>query len=1200
MKRRRIDRRRLHLESLEPRCLLSAVTGPSALELSHATDRVLIRFHDTVRPTTASVLVAAERLQAVGANGLHRLSLDASETVEQAVSRLSKLPSVALVEPDYLLRSEAVYPNDPSFPQQYALHNIGQSGGLVDADIDAPEAWSVSTGSHTVIVAVLDTGIDIYHPDLAANIWVNPGEIAGDGIDNDGNGYVDDVRGWDFVDEDNDPRCTNFHGTHVAGIIGAVGNNGLGVSGVAWNVQLMPLRFLAQDGTGYTSDAIRALDYARMNGAKIANASWSGGGSSQALSDAIERFRQAGGIFVAAAGNNGQSNDLTPRYPASYTHDNVIAVAASDRNDQLASFSNFGTQTVDLAAPGSFIISTMPGGQYGYASGTSMAAPQVAGAAALIWSVHPEYTYAQVIQALKDHADPILLNRVAHGRLNVGNALASGGGSNPTPPSVPVQILDDGDAGYSTTGGWTRYTGLGYQNDLEYKAAGTGTGVASWSFSLPASGTYRISATWQPHSNRATNSPYRVYNGAAQPGNLLATVRVNQEASPGDLVEGGVGWKHLGQFTLTGATLTVTLADDANEFVIADAVRVEFVEATPVPSGPEIVVRHEGTEIPDGTGSISFGSTTVGTPVARVFTVSNAGNEPLTLFEPISVPAGYSVTGFGKTTLQPAESTTFSVTLTATGAGLFNGQLSFANNDADESPYDFTISGTVQTSAPTPPQILDDGDPGYSKTGTWTRYTGAGYNNDLDYKAKGTGASAASWTFSLASPGEYRISTTWLPHSNRATDAPYRVYNGPAQSANLLATVRVNQELTPSDLNEGGVGWKHLGVFSFTNSTLTVTLADDANEFVIADAVRIERVGEPLPDTPAVAVMDAGVPVPHNSGQVAFGTTMVGAPLSRVFTVSNVGTGLLTLQEPITLPAGFSATGFGQTSLLPSQSTTFTVTMNAANAGSFSGSLSFANNDTGKSPYSFAVSGTVQATAPAEILIIDDGSPGYGKVGTWIRYAGQGHAGDVEYAASGSGSAVATWTFALPNPGSYLVSATWLTHSNRATNAPYRVYNGAAQPGNLLATNRLNQRLAPDDLVEAGTSWEHLGVFQVTAGTLRVTMANDANGYVIADAIRVEPTSGSAGDFSAAGLLTQDLATGSLPNANPSSRAPAISLPPVAAQTVDLPAAATLPKPAAPPRADAAVLARGFRDAADAAVTDELFGQLDWLKALDW
>jgi len=1199
MKRRQIHHRRLNLEFLESRCLLSVAPGTFAPELPHATDRVLIRFHDTASPETRAMSVAAERLQAVGANGLQRLSLDAAETVEQAISRLRQLPGVALVEPDYLLRSSAVYPNDPRFSEQYALHNIGQSGGSVDADIDAPEAWSVSTGSNTVIVAVLDTGIDIYHPDLAANIWVNLDETAGNGIDNDGNGYVDDVRGWDFVDEDNDPRCTNFHGTHVAGIIGAVGNNGLGVTGVAWNVKIMPLRFLNQSGTGYTSDAVRALDYARTNGAKIVNASWSGGGSSQALSDAIERFREAGGIFVAAAGNDGQNNDLTPKYPAAYPHDNLIAVAASDRNDQLASFSNYGTQTVDLAAPGSFILSAMPGGTYGYASGTSMAAPQVAGAAALVWSAHPEYTYSQVIQTLKDHADPILLNRVAHGRLNVGSALADSGGSNPVPPPVPVQVLDNGSPGYSASGGWTYYAGIGYQNDLEYKAAGTGSGVASWSFSLPTSGTYRISTTWQTHSNRATNSPYRIYNGAAQPSNLLATVRVNQEVSPGDLVEGGVGWKHLGQFTFTGESLTVTLADDANEFVIADAVRVEFVDSSPVPGAPEISVQLGGLNVPDGTGMVDFGSTTVGTPVSRVFTVSNVGTEPLTLIEPISVPVGFSVTGFGQTTLQPAETTTFTATLTAGSAGLYSGSLSFASNDSDESPFDFTISGTVQTSSSSPPQILDDGDAGYSKTGTWTRYTGAGYNNDLDFKAKGNGSSAASWTFSLASPGDYRVSATWLANANRATDSPYRIYNGSVQSANLLATVRVNQELTPGDLNESGVGWKHLGVFSFTSGTITVTLADDANEYVIADAVRIERISEPLPDTPLISVVDAGVPVPHGTGQIAFGTTMVGAPLSRVFTVVNVGTGLLTLQEPIAVPAGFSATGFGQTSLLPSQSTTFTVTMNADSAGSFAGSLSFGNNDAGKSPFSFTVSGTVQTTAPAEIQILDDGSSGYGTVGAWTRYTGAGYAADVEYAGSGNGSAVATWTFALPYPGSYLVSATWLPHSNRATDAPYRVYDGTVQSANLLATNRLNQRLTPGDLTVSGASWAHLGVFQLTTGTLRVTMANDANGFVIADAIRVEPISGSAGDLSATGLPPEESTSVPGPSVNASPRWTGASLPRSAAKTVDPLPVARQAESFCPPKADATVLARGSRHAANAAATDELFGQLDWLDALD-
>ena len=233
------------------------------------------------------------------------------------------------------------------------------------------------------MVAIIDTGIDYTHPDLAANIWTNPGEIAGDGIDNDGNGYVDDVHGYDFVNNDGDPMDDHFHGTHTAGTVGAVGNNGVGVTGVNWQVKLMALKFLGASGSGSVSGAVSALEYAVTMGVRLSNNSWGGGGYSQALYDAIKNSQVIGHVFVAAAGNSGVNSDLQPAYPASYDLDNIISVAAIDSSDNLASFSNRGVVTVDLAAPGVAVLSTVLGGGYASYSGTSMATPHVTGAAAL-------------------------------------------------------------------------------------------------------------------------------------------------------------------------------------------------------------------------------------------------------------------------------------------------------------------------------------------------------------------------------------------------------------------------------------------------------------------------------------------------------------------------------------------------------------------------------------------------------------------------------------------------------------------------------------------------------------------------------------------------------------------------------------------------------------------------------------------------
>jgi subtilisin family serine protease len=241
------------------------------------------------------------------------------------------------------------------------LNNTGQTGGTSDVDIDAPEAWDITTGNSNVVVAVLDSGVDYNHPDLINNMWTNPGEIAGNGLDDDNNGMIDDVRGWDFVDDDNDPMDSDDHGTHVAGTIAAEGNNGNGITGVVWTAQIMPLRFLNAFGSGSVADAIEAIDYAIENGANIVNASYGSYTSSTAERDAIVRARDAGILFVAAAGNDNWNNDsATKHYPSGYDLANIIAVAATDESDARASFSNYGVTSVDVAAPGTSILSARP------------------------------------------------------------------------------------------------------------------------------------------------------------------------------------------------------------------------------------------------------------------------------------------------------------------------------------------------------------------------------------------------------------------------------------------------------------------------------------------------------------------------------------------------------------------------------------------------------------------------------------------------------------------------------------------------------------------------------------------------------------------------------------------------------------------------------------------------------------------------
>jgi subtilisin family serine protease len=290
------------------------------------------------------------------------VTLPEGKTVAQAITEnwRGKDQRILRVEPNWRLHVCAV-PNDTRYPQMWNLNNTGQSGGTPGADISAPEAWDITTGDPNIIVAVVDTGVDYQHPDLAANIWTNTAEANGvTGVDDDGNGYIDDIHGYDFVMSDGDPMDRYGHGTHVAGTIAAIGNNALGVVGVNWHCKIMACRFLDASGSGYTDDAISAINYAVANGAKIINNSWGGGDYSTLLEDAITNARDHGVLFVAAAGNDASDNDTVPFYPASYNVSNVIAVAATNRYDALSSFSNFGHNTVHLGAPGEEILSSVP------------------------------------------------------------------------------------------------------------------------------------------------------------------------------------------------------------------------------------------------------------------------------------------------------------------------------------------------------------------------------------------------------------------------------------------------------------------------------------------------------------------------------------------------------------------------------------------------------------------------------------------------------------------------------------------------------------------------------------------------------------------------------------------------------------------------------------------------------------------------
>ncbi len=332
---------------------------------------VLVKFKKGTTHAKITALhsnLGAQEMRRIEPIGVMRIKLPSDISVKQAVAQYKMDPNVEYAEPNYIRHFEATTPNDSDFGELWGLHNTGQQvdgvGGTYDADIDAPEAWDITTGSNNVIIAVIDSGVAYDHPEIIPNIWKNTAELNRTAdLDDDNNGYVDDIYGWDFWSNDNNPEDYNSHGTHVSGTIAARGNNGAAITGVNWNAKIMALR-IGGIGTS-VGDATAAIGYAVDNGADIINASWGGPDFSQTEHDAISVANDHGVLFVAAAGNGGSdgigdNNDQTPHYPSDYNLSNIIAVAATDQNDNLASFSNYGEVSVDVAAPGDNIYSTIP------------------------------------------------------------------------------------------------------------------------------------------------------------------------------------------------------------------------------------------------------------------------------------------------------------------------------------------------------------------------------------------------------------------------------------------------------------------------------------------------------------------------------------------------------------------------------------------------------------------------------------------------------------------------------------------------------------------------------------------------------------------------------------------------------------------------------------------------------------------------
>jgi subtilisin family serine protease len=500
----------------------SSVLSERLKQSEYAPGEVLVKFRPGISSSVARAThrsIGFALIKQFRRIRVDHVKIPDDRSVEGAIAAYRLHPDVEYVEPNYYRYATDVpgplFPDDHLFGLMWGLDNTGQTGGTFDADIDCPEAWDIQTGSTDVVIAVVDTGVDLDHVDLADNIWSNTDEWSGDadgdgfpgvgavdddgdapsdaesdpndGIDNDGdglvdengidfrdedvmaadydqdgdtlvgsdgeygtkdddeddialaandddeNGYADDINGWDFVNDDNAPDDDNsdkYHGTHVAGTIGAVSDNAIGVTGVSWSASIMPLKTFNQGGGGFVSDEIKAIDYAIENGAQIINASFGGGNFVSSEYSAIESAGAAGILFVAAAGNyydpDGDGLLDSPVYPARYDLANIIAVAATDHNDALASFSNYGATSVDVAAPGVNILSTKAGDSYQYLSGTSMATPHVSGLAALIWAEHPGFLYDDIKDRILNGVDvlPALTGKMLMaGRINAHNSI---------------------------------------------------------------------------------------------------------------------------------------------------------------------------------------------------------------------------------------------------------------------------------------------------------------------------------------------------------------------------------------------------------------------------------------------------------------------------------------------------------------------------------------------------------------------------------------------------------------------------------------------------------------------------------------------------------------------------------------------------------------------------------------------------------
>ena len=480
--------------------LLAPPTHAQLAALGFREDRILIQPKPAITRTTMAAFHATRQSKVLrtyeGLGRLQVLSVPKGETAQNLIAEYQRSGLVEFAELDYLVYADSTTPNDPKFVDGtlWGLNNYGQNGGTAHADIDAPEAWDVLTSASNIVVAVLDSGIRATHEDLAANMWVNP---------NDGG------HGFNAFSGTNDPSDdSTSHGTMVAGVLGAVGNNGKGITGVAWQVQMMSCKCL-NNGSGSDSTVIACIDYAIANGARIINASFDSPTPSLALSNAIVATRDAGIVWVASAGNNAYNVEINPSYPTCYGIDNIVSVAYTTRTDGLGSFSNYGATHVALAAPGDEIYSTIanadsyyypPSGLAVDVAGTSFSAPYVSGACALLMAQYPSDTYQETIARLLSSTDPLpsLAGKCrTGGRLNLHKALR-------TIQVAGIPVTNSGPFELRVSGGLNRTCVIEATTNL-----------TSWSSIFTNSSS--TNGAFDYTDNQSTNLPQRFFRATASP-----------------------------------------------------------------------------------------------------------------------------------------------------------------------------------------------------------------------------------------------------------------------------------------------------------------------------------------------------------------------------------------------------------------------------------------------------------------------------------------------------------------------------------------------------------------------------------------------------------------------------------------------------------------------------------------------------------